>query len=573
MIVEIKVAYDYMKRVFSTLMATLALLAATNSVSAQSVDFGGTVFNNDIMGWGELYNLSFTSHNYGTARSMAMGNAFTALGADMVSATLNPAGIGMYTQSDVSITPMMQFTKSNMKGGDTYYESVPKSQQMYKDHSERFGIASGGGVFSVYRSARALTNINVGIVYNRIADFNQNYLGASKGNPFTQSMANVFCTLSNIDGLTTGKNGVMPYGDDPYYWGAVLAYKNGLTNKDDEGWFIDRIGTAAAIDQYSAVETRGSVGEYALTMGMNIIDRLYVGLSIGLQSIDYRRDVYYGEDYIYNNPPSGEIMPYQLVYMNYLQRTEYSGSGVNIKLGITARPVDWLRVGIAYHSPTYYTMSLFYDAEMWSRTYSAGNNPDNYDLGPMGYMNDSAYTGVWEDSGPYSWNFRTPSRLLFGSAVTLLKRIIISADYERSWYQSIRLSSSPIKGLSYADTMNEVFKGGNTVRVGAEANVLPYLALRAGYIWSGSTLRSEYKDAIFTHPLPTTNSYITCGIGIKFNQSTYLDLAYQYNAVKYSPFKTFYAVDSADAAQNIESRTFTLSSDRHIALLTLGFRF
>ena len=96
-----------MKRVFTTLLTALTLLVSTSGASAQSVDFGGLNFNNDIIGWGDMYNLSFTAHNYGTARSMAMGNAFTALGADMVSATINPAGIGMYTQSDVSITPML----------------------------------------------------------------------------------------------------------------------------------------------------------------------------------------------------------------------------------------------------------------------------------------------------------------------------------------------------------------------------------------------------------------------------------------------------------------------------------
>ena len=94
------------------------MIISLSPAQAQSVNFGGTTFNNDIIGWYDLYNLSFTSHNYGTARSMAMGNAFTALGADMVSTSLNPAGIGMYVDSDVSFTPMMQFTKSPTKGGD-----------------------------------------------------------------------------------------------------------------------------------------------------------------------------------------------------------------------------------------------------------------------------------------------------------------------------------------------------------------------------------------------------------------------------------------------------------------------
>ena len=146
------------------------MIISLSPAQAQSVNFGGTTFNNDIIGWYDLYNLSFTSHNYGTARSMAMGNAFTALGADLTSAMLNPAGIGMYTGSDFSFSPMMQFSKSKTANSDPYYVGIPKRQQTFKDHSERFGMSSIGGVFSVYRGTGALTNLNMGVVYNRIAD-------------------------------------------------------------------------------------------------------------------------------------------------------------------------------------------------------------------------------------------------------------------------------------------------------------------------------------------------------------------------------------------------------------------
>ena len=136
-----------MRKIYTTIVS---LLLGLGTLSAQSVNFGGTALDNDILHWGDLYNLSFTTHSYGTARSMAMGNAFTALGADMISASMNPAGIGMYVDNDVSITPMMQFTKSPMEGGVPYYDkSTPKRDRHFSDHTERFGMASAGGVFTV----------------------------------------------------------------------------------------------------------------------------------------------------------------------------------------------------------------------------------------------------------------------------------------------------------------------------------------------------------------------------------------------------------------------------------------
>ena len=564
-----------MRKIF-ILIAAATLLGGVNRTMAQGVDFGGTTFNNDIVGWTDLYNLSFTTHNYGTARSMAMGNAFTALGADMASASLNPAGIGMYVNSDISFSPMMHFTKSHTQNSDPYYVDTPKRQQDFVDHTERFALASAGGVFTVYRGAGALTNFNMGFVYNRIADFNGSTLNASLDNAATSSMANIFCTLSNVDGLVTQDDGRMPFGNDPYYWGAVLAYKNGVTNKDDLGWYIDRIGPSASVDQYSSVETRGGIGEYALTFGCNILDRLYLGATVGIQSVNYKRYTYYGENYLYpNGYPSGGEMPYQLDYMNYMQSTRISGSGVNLKLGLTYRPVDWLRFGVAYHTPTYYSVNLRYGAEMSSCTYSAGSNPDGYEYDKDGYFYDNVESPEWVDNGQYSWNFRSPHRLMFGAAFTIFNRIILSADYERSWYQSARLQSSPIYGLSYTSQLNEYFKGGNTVRLGAELNLLPIIVVRAGYIWSGNNFRNGYENQLFSHPLTKEQHYVTAGLGWRFGSTVYLDLAYQYGITERTNYKTFYAVETSDthSFDPIESIAYNTKTKRHHAVLTLGFRF
>src|SRR5512137_1600713 len=43
----------------------------------------------------------------GTARFMSMGGAFTALGGDMSTLSQNPAGIGVFRSSEISITPQL----------------------------------------------------------------------------------------------------------------------------------------------------------------------------------------------------------------------------------------------------------------------------------------------------------------------------------------------------------------------------------------------------------------------------------------------------------------------------------
>ena len=52
-----------------------------------------------------MLRLSQYNYSFGTARSAALGGAFTSLGADLSSMAINPAGLGMYQSSDVSISP------------------------------------------------------------------------------------------------------------------------------------------------------------------------------------------------------------------------------------------------------------------------------------------------------------------------------------------------------------------------------------------------------------------------------------------------------------------------------------
>ena len=49
----------------------------------------------------------------GTARSVAMGGAFGALGADFGSLSINPAGIGVYRGSEFTITPGFYYGKTS----------------------------------------------------------------------------------------------------------------------------------------------------------------------------------------------------------------------------------------------------------------------------------------------------------------------------------------------------------------------------------------------------------------------------------------------------------------------------
>ena len=61
--------------------------------------------------------LMFSENNYeGTARSMAMGNAFTALGGDLGGMTINPAGSAVARYSQFTITPGLTVSTATSQG-------------------------------------------------------------------------------------------------------------------------------------------------------------------------------------------------------------------------------------------------------------------------------------------------------------------------------------------------------------------------------------------------------------------------------------------------------------------------
>src|SRR5262245_37086784 len=82
----------------------LAALLASGRLCAQSED--------------DALRFSFTQEG-GTGRSAAMGNAFGALGADPVSAWINPAGIGLCVASEFSFTPSFEVNDAV----STYYNT------------------------------------------------------------------------------------------------------------------------------------------------------------------------------------------------------------------------------------------------------------------------------------------------------------------------------------------------------------------------------------------------------------------------------------------------------------------
>ena len=213
---------------------------------------------------------------------------------------------------------------------------------------------------------------------------------------------------------------------------------------------------------------------------------------------------------------------------------------------------------MAIHTPTYYILNRKYQA------YMASNFNDRGDTTPS-----------LEDVSPYTWDFVSPTRLMFGASYTFGKMAVISVNYERDWYNGIRAKDLPSGfDLSLQDYRSEFtsnFKGSNTLRVGAEVKPLPNVALRAGYGFAGSMLRNP-KEWYYNTPLTYQTTCYSAGVGFAIGGFT-IDLAYQYLDTKNTSYYLYYALDAATGMMDTASPVYSTDYTRHYAILTLGYKF
>ena len=547
-----------MRKIISLLCSLLLVCG----VAKAQYDSGGLIIDPSTITAFDMFNSAHTQFNTITARSAAMAGAMTSLGADASSLSINPAGVGMYRTNELTFTPMMSFTRA--KNNAQPFEGNSKN---------RFAVGNFGVVVKLRESSTGVTAINMGLSYNRLADYNYKYSFSNAGVAGNASIADVYAGQLAASGITSAqlKQNYDNFGNfrwshyDPTYWGAILGYKTGLVGDTSGAWGRDMVVPNAAVDNFTTVESKGRADEWVWSLGINFNSKFYLGMSLGASTISQEKHIYYGEGYRYSNNPQQN---YCMEYFNYDQITQMKGTGINFKIGAIYRPIENLRIGVAFHTPTYYNVTYKYQGGMTSQV-KAINNVDGYTVNSQGYIDPpfSEQTELLIDDGDYSWRFTTPTRLMVGASYTVAKQLILSVDYERDWYNTMRMKNSPY-GPLYKGFIKDEFKGSNTVRAGAEWRFIPQMAIRLGYgLWSGAL---DDNDKVYSSPVIYRTEYMSTGLGIALSKHFTIDLAYMYCKNNLTPYKTFYGYN---ANVDIASPTFRTSISRHNAMMTLTVKF
>lgn len=422
------------------------------------------------------------SKNYymSTARSAAMGGAFGALGADFSSLSSNPAGIGVYRKSEFNFTPELYVQNSDA----TYLPGMGNNS--YDDNRFNFNFNNLGLVMAFTTGKdKGLVNLNFGIGFNRLNAFHADYIIKGENN-----------NSSMIDNAVDGSVGLTPDTLNPYYE-QLFFYAYMIDTFSDSTSYASN--ATLPTDQRREVNRKGRVNEWLFSSGMNISNKLYLGFSLAYQSLYYKYELAHREDFVSD-------VDGQPAWFDYRKELKVYGNGVNFKAGVIYRPLQFLRIGAAVHTPTFYSIDEEFDPSI-DATYLGGRIYPADQYGDLGI-----------DLNEY-W-LQTPMKLIGSLAFVIGKYGIISFDYDYMDYSQIRYSG--VYDKSFADQLekeveNDLTKVHN-IRGGAEVRLGP-VYLRGGYAYFGTPYSSGtwYENAFYQQ--------FSGGIGINTGPAR-IDLAY-----------------------------------------------
>lgn len=503
-----------MKRliIITTLMASI--LTATE-ISAQS----------------DLDAIRFSHFNpSSTARSLSMGGAFGALGADFSAMSGNPAGLGLFRKSEFSFTP-------------SFGSNVTDATFLGKTSTDtkfNFGMGNLGLVYAYPKEDEGASwkGWAFAIGYNRLNNFHSRSIYEAV-NP-NSSLLNSYVETAN---------GTNYQNLNEYY--ENLAFQTYLidTLPFTSSQYFSAIPEGGAL-QRGIKESRGSLGDISFAFGGNYENKIFWGFAVGIPYLRYSEDFIYeeiDEKNTINQTTQGIDSAYAATYnfksFSIAQNLRTTGTGVNVKFGLIFRPNDMLRFGAAIHSPTYYSMHDEYASSM-SAKFESGQLPPS----------DSPI-------GIYDYNLTTPFRAIFSAAALFQQQGILSFDYEITDYSSARLSADDYGFTQENAVTRSTYSQAHSLRAGAEWKY-GIFAFRGGVGYRTGIFKSGLADSKSDQHQVTYSA----GFGIR-EENYFVDFGYSLANGNY-----FYRPYELASTPQSEPGVFYKTRE-HKLLITVGFRF
>ena len=432
----------------------------------------------------------------GTARFRALSGAFGALGGDLSSINVNPAGSAVFSNNQITMTLSNFSTKNNSNYFGTNTSATDNS----------FDLNQTGGVF-VFKNQNPNSDwkkISFSINYENTNNFD-NSVFSSGVNP-TNSVAKYFLSYANGVPLNVLDNS--SYGElDNGAQQAFLGYQSYVINPVDDTnpnntQYVSNVTPGGNYYQENGIYSDGYNGKLAFNMATSYKDKLYIGINLNSHFTDFYRSTSFYERN--NNPLSLDYTVKNLRFDNDLYTY---GTGFSFQIGAIAKVTNEIRLGLAYESPTWFNLSDEFSQQIVA---VSANNVEELPADIVDPQLINYYA-------PYK--LQTPSKFTGSFAYVFGKSGLISIDYAIKDYGSTKFQ--PENDVYYSglnSEMNNILNISGELRIGAEYKIKAW-SLRGGYRFE----ESPYKN---TATVGDLNSF-SGGLGYNFGVFK-LDLAYAY---------------------------------------------
>jgi hypothetical protein len=484
----------------------------------------------------------------GTARQQAIGGAMTSLGGDLTATFVNPAGLAFYRTGDFVISPAYRFGKN-------------KASYIGRNETEkegRFNLGTTGFVFgSAGNERKKVRNTAFSLGFNTMADFKSDILYRGDNNKTSYSQ-------KFVEELNKARFQRPQDAEESHTFGSSLAYNIFLIdtiNGGTPGNYRFQSNAANLVSggllQEHSIKNRGGIYEFAVGFAANYNDKLMLGGSLGLPFIDYRREA------IFNEADATTNAANDFDYFSFQEKLSTNGAGLNAKLGLIYKPQEYWRLGLAIHSPTFYSLTDKYETSIEANL----ERPDGKIFAD--YSKD--YTN--NQPSEFKYTLTTPYRVM-GSISYVLREIqdvtkqrgFLTADLEYVNYKASSFGTDSENGendestKSYLKSLNKAidnaYKGAFNFRAGGELKFTTIM-VRLG----GAYLSNPYKNM---QGQKGNKVNLTGGLGYR-DKGFFIDLTYIHSMNKdvHMPYRLESAVSPVANIRSTSGNIF----------LTAGVKF
>jgi len=427
----------------------------------------------------------------GTARFRGMSGAFGALGGDLSSIAINPAGSLFFNNNFASFTG----TNNNKRTNSKYFGTNTK------DNFSTLDVNQIGVVF-VFNDTREESNwkkLSLALNYENTNNFDNSIFsaGLNPNNTISQYFID-FAQGVPLNILNNSNYGNLNFSDQQ----AFLGYQAFLFDPVDDSnpnntSYTSNVPSGGNYYQEFIQTSNGFNGKVSANFASAYKNRIFIGMNLNIHFTDYiKSSTVYERN---NNSPNLGVQ--EIAFNNEVYTF---GRGFSFNLGAIAKVTEEFRVGLAYESPTWYRLND--ELSQSISAYSTDGPDDFFDRFNPNVIN------IYP-----TYRLQTPGKWTGSAAYTFGNRGLISADITTKDYSSTKFR--PVNEPLYRNLNTQMSQElGNAIelRIGGEYRI-KQVSLRGGYRFE----QSPYENSDYISDL----TGFSLGAGYNFGESR-LDLSF-----------------------------------------------